>query len=140
MKPKNGIDRKKAGASIAGAGGGTALFLLFNTLSDENPVKKPLLFLVPTFSVTVSGISLFLQKQVKFLWKNRKLKVAEKELERVANARLNDPNTSEEQKKEIRKKVEEVQKIGIDNRINKVKALYEDEENEQLNLINTKTN
>jgi len=136
MTRRKSIDQKKAGAGLAGAGGGTLLLTLVNSLDDTNSAKQWLLLSVPTVSVVGSYVFLFAFRQTKTWWTRRKLNSEQRDFEKVATIRLNDPNTSNEHKIEIRKKLEEFQKIDIDNRVKKVKALAE--ENDQSDLSPSK--
>ena len=138
MNPKKIAIQKKTGAGVAGAGSGTLLIALFNTLDDSNPFKKWLILGVPSISVGSGFIFLFLFSGFKSWWKNLRVNREQKQFETLAIEILNNPNTSEKHKEETRKKLEEVQKTNIDNKARRVIAFYE--ENDQFDSMNTNQN
>lgn len=107
---------KKTSAGLAGAGGGTLLVLIANTLPD--PWNKILASLAPTFSIALAWVLVFLYQYVESkridLWVARATRTLEKAL---AN-----PHTGEEHKEFLRHKLEELEVIQTNTDFELIKS------------------
>jgi hypothetical protein len=110
-----------AGVSAAGAGGGTLLVLYATSLPDTNQWKQLLLLASPSLSVFVGVAWLWIRVQIAnyVQWKTmQSLAKGAKAtlLEAIAN-----PNTSDEHKKKLRARLEEVELILSDHQLKRIR-------------------
>lgn len=113
----------KAGAGVAGAGGGTLVALLATSLDDNNSLREWLIYAAPTVSVGLSGIWLWLQGKVVNRVRDREARGIIEDAKLELEAALLNPNTSDEHKDLIRKKLEEFELVNIDRVMKKLQSL-----------------
>jgi hypothetical protein len=108
-------------AGIAGAGGGTLLILIADTIPESWGVKPFLIYLAPTISIVLSVFWLWIKKRYADYNRNKKLDLALKELEKF----MNDPATSQDHKEQLRRSREQIQLAVVTKRMKDVEKLYE---------------
>jgi hypothetical protein len=126
MNPQEDTSKSKeskAGAGAAGIGGGTLLVTLANSLPNESRIKFWLILISPSVSVVLSVIWLWAQVEIANYMQDRKLRSLVKSIKTTLQDALNNPNTSEDHRNVIRKKLEEVEIIIADRELGKIRSL-----------------
>jgi hypothetical protein len=118
-KPKE----SKAGAGAAGISGGTFLVALANSLPEGSRAKFWLTLIAPSVSVVLSVMWLWAQVEIANYMQDRKLKSLVSDAKSNLQEALNNPNTSEEHRNVIRKKLEEIELIVADRELGRIKSL-----------------
>ncbi len=119
--PKRRSSGTQANAGlVAGAGGGTLLVLVANILRSDNPLRPVLLYVAPTFSVFSSALLVWMHRATTEYLDSRAMEInyqrAKKTIERV----LANPNTSEEHKASLRRKIEQAETAMADNQLERL--------------------
>lgn len=104
----------RAGAGVAGVGGGTFLAVVATELPETNPFKIWLLYLVPSVSVLLSAVWMWVQVQIANFLKDNEFRAVMKAAKNELEEALDNRNTTEEHKKEIRERLEALEKISVD--------------------------
>ena len=107
----------------AGAGAGTLVVLLANALPDTSPWKPWILFAAPTVAVTIGGLSTWAIGRLIAYVRARSLASELAQARKAVEKGLQTTGTSPRHKAEIRKSLEELQRIEIDNNMNRVRLL-----------------
>ena len=123
-KPSGNTLNKKGGhqvleASIAGAGGGTLVLLIADSI-PENWIIKPIVkYIAPTVGIFLTSFWIWVKKRFSEYNKNKKRGLVLIEIERF----MNDPITSQNHKDLLRQKLEQIQLDIVANRISDVENL-----------------
>jgi hypothetical protein len=117
------LKESKTTAGVAGASGGTLLAAIASSLPNENSLKFWLLILAPSISVLVGVLWLWTQVEIANYWQDRKLKTIVKTAKRVLLEALENPNTSEEHRKLLQKKLEETELVIADIHLGRIKSM-----------------
>lgn len=118
MKERSGPSkRRRLGAAATGAGVGTLLTFLVQTLPDENGAKKPLLLAIPTLSVGLSATALFCARQAKVGWLLMMAKVNERSVRNFTQKALSDNNATPAHREQVRRLYEEFERNNLDRTI-----------------------
>jgi len=113
----------KAGAIAAGAGGGTLLAVVANTLPESNPAKPWLLLCAPSASIFLSAMWLWAQRQIILYLRDREFRTATRRLIESLEQALDNTRTSPEHRDELRRRLEQVQLVTADKRLEEIRAL-----------------
>lgn len=113
----------KTGAGLAGAGGGTLLAFVATSLPDTNTLKPWLLYAAPSVSIILGGLWIWTQVKIVNYFRDREFKRVIDQTRKTLEEALANPNTSEEHKKDIRKKLEEFDLLNVDRTMKKLKML-----------------
>src|ERR1041385_7589345 len=113
-----------AGAGVAGAGGGTVLTGIVQTMPDST-AKNILLYMVPSISVGLGVAWFFFSRQVMAWWYERAFQKEKDEAKKITEEQLRNDSNSPELKNEIRKNWESFQKSEIDRKLDHLKSLQE---------------
>jgi hypothetical protein len=119
MPPKRNSANKAAqrvrtGAGATGVGAGTLLVLLARNLPDTSPWKSWALILAPSVSVALSWLVIWLRTEIEYILNTRnQRRIFDAITVRIEEA-LKNPLTSDDHKMELRKKLEEVEKLSIE--------------------------
>lgn len=119
--PNKELQTKENGnAKFVGAGGGTLLAVIASQLDDGNPIKPWLIYAAPALSVFFGSIWIWLQvKIINIVRDNEAHKVSVKTIKLIEEG-LADPNTSEEHKKMLRRRLEQFQMQNVDRSLKKL--------------------
>src|SRR5215813_2202975 len=121
LPPKKNDAIKVAGAGAAGGGLGTMIAAFANSLPDTSHYKTPLLIGSPLITVAISGLWLFLKtvyidpfvirkkSEVADITMDKFLEAARVNAKRV----MDDPNATTEHKREVRKIVEDLERLRL---------------------------
>lgn len=115
------VKESKAGAGAAGAGGGTLLVMLANTLS--NPWKSWLIVDSPSVSIILSALWLWCQVGIANYVQDLKLKQLVRSTKAILLEALDNPNTSDDHREAIRKRLEELELIIADRQMKQIRSL-----------------
>jgi hypothetical protein len=121
-KRENSKD-SKAGASAAGAGGGTLLVLLGNSLPAGSRLKPWILLAAPSLSIFFSRVWLWLQVYIVNYLQDREAKSVIDSAKRTLEEALKNSNTSEGHRKKIRQQLETLELVAVDRQMERIKAL-----------------
>jgi hypothetical protein len=121
---------KKAtvGGKAAGVGGGTLTVFLASVLPEHSPLRPWLLFAAPTISVTISAVSTWAIRQSSQYFRARAFRSELDRARQTVQKGLKTEGTSPQHKALIRKKLEELDNIEIDNTLNRVRNLASTQE------------
>ncbi len=125
------ISNKKSNVVSAGAAGGgigTLIASFADSLPEDNEFKTFLTVTAPIITVGISGLWLFIKTvYIDPFAASRKHQSTHKHIsklledaKRTEELIVNDPNSTDDHKKQIRKKVEELEKVLIDTIIDNV--------------------
>lgn len=115
------VKESKAGAGAAGAGGGTLLVMLANTLS--NLWKSWLIVASPSVSIILSALWLWFQVGIANYVQDLKLKQLVRSTKAILLEALDNPNTSDDHREAIRKRLEELELIIADRQMKQIRSL-----------------
>lgn len=118
-KPKE----SKTSAGAVGIGGGTFLVALANSFPEGSRVRFWLTLIAPSVSAVLSVMWLWAQVEIANYVQDRKLKSLVRDAKSNLQEALNNPNTSEEHRNVIRKKLEEIELIVADRELGRIKSL-----------------
>lgn len=85
-------------AGLAGAGGGTGLVAVAQSLSPSNALKPVLLYLAPSASVILGTLGYFVQVEAGRLWRRRMIRRGREAVQEF----LDNPKISEHRKATVR--------------------------------------
>jgi hypothetical protein len=124
-KQSNSTNRatSKLQAGVAGAGGGTLLVLLANNLPPGNTWKPWLLIIAPSASVTISVVASWVKHYFEKKLNTRELEILIAQSKETLRSALNNDQTSPEHKAELRKNLEELERLLVNRDIENIKAL-----------------
>ncbi|MFI3219619.1 MAG: hypothetical protein QX189_10935 [Methylococcales bacterium] len=126
LSPTNGKNKSSSIAmGAAGAGGGTLLVLLANNLPDASLFKSWLVIIAPSASVFLGSLLFWLKNKVSSYFENKMVQNELEKIREMLKTALNDDNTSEQHKEEMRKKLESLDKIAVNIRLNKIKVVVQ---------------
>ncbi|WP_295117613.1 hypothetical protein, partial [uncultured Chitinophaga sp.] len=100
--------------NIAGAGGGMVLLSLAQNLPDSNVFKSWLIILAPVLTLAIKSLWNICSPEISFIIKKFKTRKARINLLTRIDTLLKDPDISEEKKKMLRDKSEQVRLSVID--------------------------
>ena len=118
MPPRTDSSTTKR-AGLAGAGGGTSLVAVAQSLGAGNNLKPLLLWIAPSASVAFGTLGFYLQVEAQRLWRRRVVRRTRKAVE----AFLSNPLISQERKETVRAQwetaeqsltLEEIDRISVD--------------------------
>jgi len=101
----------EAGAS--GAGGGTLLILLANNLPDNDVLKTWLVLIAPTTSVVISSFWIWSKSRVEKYYLKKNIRSNFLNAKDTIQEALNNPFTSEDHKKQLRKEIEKLERLAV---------------------------
>lgn len=111
--------------NIAGAGGGMVLLSLAQNLPDSNVFKSWLIILAPVLTLAIKSLWNICSPEISFIIKKFKTRKARINLLTRIDTLLKDPDISEEKKKMLRDKSEQVRLSVIDELTKHLKAISE---------------
>ncbi|HTS18342.1 MAG TPA: hypothetical protein VMP11_12265 [Verrucomicrobiae bacterium] len=111
------------GSKAAGASIGTALVGAANALPEDSALKRPLLLVAPTLSVALDAAVSWGFSWLKHWHTSRNLKKAVSEAMARINDSLHNQDTSEDHKKEVRKDLEQLERLDINTKMERVQTL-----------------
>lgn len=113
----------KAGAGVAGAGGGTLLIVVAKLLPEGHFLKSILPLAAPSIAVTLSALWLWLQVEIINYWRDKRLKTLAMRAKLLLEEALKNPNTTEKHREMIRAKLEELEILITERELSRIKAL-----------------
>lgn len=113
----------KAGAGAAGAGSGTLLVLLANNLPDRSPWKSWLVILAPSLSIGVTILYAWARKTIEHYIDRRQLEKFVRDAKATLKEALENPNTSDEHRKQLRAELESLEILLVKSNIDRVRFL-----------------
>src|SRR4051812_39263746 len=115
--------QSRAGAGVAGAGAGTALVLVANGLHEGHPLKPLLSYAAPSATVLFGVACFWIQREGFDLLHDWRIRRRGNRAKRRFHESLNNPDTSEEHKNAIRKKLEELELVIANRDLQQIEAL-----------------
>lgn len=106
-----------------GVSGGTLVVLLSKSLPDTSPLKPWILLAAPTVAVVMSEGSTWLLYRFGSWWKDRTLAAELRRAREAVQKGLQTTGTSAQHKSELRKKMEEIDRIEVDNSMERIRLL-----------------
>jgi len=113
----------KAGAGAAGAGSGTLLVLLANNLPDKSPWKSWLVLFAPTLSIAITISYGWARRSIEHYLDRRDLERLIRDAKGTLKEALENPNTSEEHRKQIRGELESLEMLLVKSNIDRLRVL-----------------
>lgn len=126
MKPRDEeLEGKQpaAGAGLAGAGGGTLLAVMANSLPEGNIWKPWVLYLAPSAAVLLSVIWIWAQRQIASHFREREVGELFQRAKATLEAALNNPNTTPEHRKRLQTQLEELEMLDVGRVVERIKSL-----------------
>lgn len=120
---KSKSNKSVVGAGAAGAGSGTLIVMLANHLPPNSAAKDILITSAPTLAVTISAVTTFCISKIKDHLKNKELKKVMEDAKISLTKNLKNPETSTEHKNSIRKRLEQLEELEVDSKLQSVKKL-----------------
>ena len=119
--------RKNNDNAVAGIGGATSggiLLYLLSIINIENEVLLNLFtYSVPAISVALAGFISYVRKSANKKYQAYIIQFKQRQLRSTIEKYLEDPNTSENHKNELRQKLERLKQEEIDSKFAKLKEL-----------------
>jgi hypothetical protein len=115
--------RSKAGSGAAGAGSGTLLVLLANNLPHDNPWKSWLILIAPSLSVAIGILYSWARKSVESYLNKRELAQLIRNAKKTLTEAVQNPNTSEEHRQQLRKELEELEVLLVRTDVDRIRIL-----------------
>jgi hypothetical protein len=115
--------KTRVGSKAAGAGGGTLLVLVANTLPQNSPWKPWILAAAPTVTVSLSTFFTWGIGETLNYFKNKQLYKALIRAKKATADRLKTEGTSAKHKALMRRNLEELEKIEVRNEMTLVRRL-----------------
>ena len=116
------------GSTAAGAGGGTLMVLIANSLSEHSFWKPWIMFAAPTVTVGLRAFCCWTAVQIVDYGKDWLLQRRLGKARMTVQRGLQTVETSPEHKATLRKNLEEIEKIEVDNAIDRVRILVQNRE------------
>ena len=120
-------NKEKKGGNIvsgaAGAGGGTLLVLLAQNMGDTNEFKSWLLILAPSASVLLGGLLSWVKDRLIDFFRERTIEKAFEKAKITLETALTNEKTSEEHKKSLREKLEDLERLAVKGEIERIQTL-----------------
>lgn len=113
----------KVGATATGAGSGTLLVIIAESLPETNPLKSWLVIVAPTLSVTLSALWYWAQIEIANYLQEKKIYTLVQKTKKTLLVALNNSDTSNEHREAIRRKLEELELIVSDQQMKKIRSL-----------------
>jgi hypothetical protein len=129
MNTNNGSSERNesnANAGFAGAGGGTFIAVIANQLPDANIAKPILQYAAPSITILISALWVYIQVKIRDKEVDYLFKKAREQLKR----RIDDPNISEDHRRELQKHLEDIDSLDINrikSRIESLKVISKDD-------------
>ncbi len=114
--------QKTIGASAAGAGGGTLLIVLANSISVESPWRSVLLYAAPSASVLFSILWLWLKVAVANYVQDLQIRSLARRAKETLDQALSNPNTSSKHKEAMRARMEELEVFLADRHMGRIRS------------------
>lgn len=121
----------KVTTGAVGAGSGTVLVIIANSLPDTSSFKNVLIHLAPSLTVVIGGLFGYCSYKVRKALLDRDRNTAFKKAKKTLHESLNNDKTSDEHKKNLIQNLEEIEKMELDTQMSDIKALAK---------VNVKTN
>lgn len=112
-----------ASAGLAGAGGGTLLTIIANSLPEGSVWKPWVLYLAPSFAVLLSAIWLWTQRQIASHFREREVSDLFQRAKNTLEAALRNPNTTPEHRTRLQKQLEELEMLDVGRVVDRIKSL-----------------
>jgi hypothetical protein len=109
-----------ARAGIGGVGSGTGVIAIAQTVGLHTPFGAFLAYIAPAITVIGGAALYYLEVQASQYLEQRSVNSAKKTLEH----QLDNPRTSDSHKREIRKMLEELEKIEASIKLDRVKLIH----------------
>ena len=116
-------NESKATAGLGGAGGGTLLIVIANSLPEDSRLKPLLIWAAPTFSVFLGAIFIWLQFRLKTYLQEREANTVFQEAKQTISDALANPTTSEAHRVKLRKELEKLEMLSIKRHIARIRSL-----------------
>jgi hypothetical protein len=116
------------GSTAAGAGGGTLMVLVANSLPEHSPWKPWVMYAAPTVAVTLRAFSRWSVIQIIATGKQFLLERRITKARTTVEKGLHTEETSLEHKSSLRKNLEEIEKIEVDNAMDRIRTLVQNPE------------
>jgi hypothetical protein len=118
----------KTNAGLAGAGGGTLLVLLADSLPESSTLKDALILASPSISVFVTSMWLWVQIRLFNYMQEKKLDVLVRQTKIMLKETLENSDTSDAHRETIRELLEELELFWVRRSMVKVKGESADAE------------
>jgi Na+/melibiose symporter-like transporter len=123
--------RIKGGVTAAGVG--TFLIYIVNNLPDENAYKSWLVLIVPFFSFVICALWIWFKSNIEKYRTEKELISSINRAKQTLNEALDNPKTSEEHRRKIRKTLEDLELLIVDIQFSKVKTMAKSRDSEHYN-------
>ncbi len=123
-KPVKEPQAKKIGAGVTGATVGTVMTYLAANIEDPE-TKKNFLLMIPTVSVGASVVVYKLIRVCHARYLQYQIDQQQQRLDARARKQLEDPNASEDHKKQARKQYEQLQQQSMQSEMDNLRMLLE---------------
>jgi len=104
-------------------GGGTLLVLLAQSLPDDSVLRSWIVVLAPSVSVALSALWLWIRREIDRQIERRRFEAAIREARAALMAGVENPNTSDAHKEELRKHLEELEMLLVQANMDRIRIL-----------------
>jgi len=115
--------QSKAGAGVAGIGGGTLLVTIAESLPPEHPARGPLLFAAPWASTFASLAWLWIRRTMTRRMQERKMDSLCEKARNALDHALEDPRTSPGHRAKLQQGLEELELLRLQWQLDQAHAL-----------------
>lgn len=122
--------RTKAGAGLAGAGGGTLVAAIAATLPEGHPVKPYLMLAAPSIAIFASGIWLWVNVKIGNHLRDQEVKTVLAAARKTVDDQLQNPKCSPKRQAALQRELEDLDRLELDHhkrRLAKIRIISEDD-------------
>ena len=113
----------RAGAGLAGAGGGTVLALFAASWPDSSPFKQWAIYAIPSVSILLTAVYVWLQVKIaNYVQEKEVASLIETGKQKLQTAMAN-PNTSDEHKSRLQSELEQLEVLEVERVMARVKSI-----------------
>ena len=113
----------RVGVGLTGAAGGTLAVFLASLCAEDSNLRKVLIYLSPTISVVVTGVSSWARGEILRRLREREIQRTMKMAQSAIHEALENPETSADHKDQCRKDLEQVERLAINNQLSRLHEL-----------------
>ena len=117
------LPESPASAGVAGVGGGTLVAALATSLPENHALKPVLLIASPSVAICVRGIWLWMNARLSNWLRDREAKSILSTARIAVQKALDNSHTSEEYKKSVQAKLEEMEHAVLDRMLRRLRSL-----------------
>jgi hypothetical protein len=122
--PQSELTRgSRTDAGAAGVGGGTLLVVLANSLPESSKIKPWLLLAAPSVSLGLSATWLWCRIRLSNYLRDREVAAVITKTRATLAAAIANPDVSDEHRADLRRQLEELDRVAVAREMEKVKLL-----------------